>query len=341
MKKFECIALFSIILLLAIRTQAQTLIAVQNGGIPKFYSILQDAITSAQNKDTIYIPGGAYSFTDNITINKELHLIGTGHNPDSTATTGITQLNATIYLVAGANNSTFEGLSNFGFISGKSTSDEDVDNITISRCNCNGPIALSGLSTNWLIYESIVASSIIGLSVSSSSYAQNNLFSNNLIQGTINYFGPNNIFKNNYFLGPSIILNNNDGCLFQNNIFAYSSQYGNITSCIFNNNLFIDDASIPGGSLGSNNIFSQSLTSTFVNQSGNTFNYAHDYHLKTDSPGKGAGKDGTDIGIYGGAYPWKAGSIPTNPHFQRINISPKTDNSGNLNVKIKVAAQDY
>jgi len=67
----------------------------------------------------------------------------------------------------------------------------------------------------------------------------------------------------------------------------------------------------------------------------------NDYHLKADSPGKNAGKDGTDIGIYGGSYPWKEGSLPFNPHYQKIQVAPKTDNQGNLNVNIMVKAQDH
>jgi hypothetical protein len=74
--------------------------------------------------------------------------------------------------------------------------------------------------------------------------------------------------------------------------------------------------------------------------SSTSFSYSDDYHLKSTSVGVNAGRDGTDIGIYGGAFPWKEGSLTFNPHYQRINISPTTDNNGNLNVNIKVEAQE-
>lgn len=340
MKKIISTILISALIVLAIKTKAQTLIAVQNGSIPKFYSILQDAITNALNKDTIYIPGGAYSFTNSkITIDKELHLIGTGHYADSTIVS-ITQLNASIYLIAGASNSSFEGFNlNGDFITGTTTADEDVDNIIISRCNCFS-IRLSQLSTNWLVRENVVKGTVQGRNVSSTTYAQSNLFSNNIFESTLIYFGINNIFRNNIFLyGAVPLLTNIDGCTFHNNIITNSS-YSNITSSIFDNNLFFSTFTFPSGCIGNNNIYSQTREATFINQTGNTYSYAHDYHLKSISPGKGAGRDGSDIGIYGGVYSWKEGSVPANPHFQRVQIAPKTDNTGNLNVKIKVAAQD-
>lgn len=69
------------------------------------------------------------------------------------------------------------------------------------------------------------------------------------------------------------------------------------------------------------------------------FSYQYDFNLQIQSPGINAGTDGTDIGIYGGAFPWKEGSIPINPHIQTKTISSTTDPSGNLPVNIKVMTQ--
>lgn len=335
-------AILGVILLLAIQSNAQTLIAVQNGSTPKFYSILQDAITAAQSKDTIYIPGGAYSFTNSkITVDKELHLIGTGHYTDSTIVS-ITQLNASISLITGANNSSFEGFYlNGDFKAGTTATDEDVDNIIISRCNCSS-ILLSRLSTHWLVRENVVRGPVQGY-YSSSGSAQGNLFSNNIL-GPCSNFGPNNEFLNNIFISQGLnfyLLNGIDGCRFKNNILATNQNLlTGVSSSTFDNNLWFVPFTTPLGCIGSNNISLQTSAITFVNQSGTTFSYAHDYHLNPDSPGKNAGRDGSDIGIYGGVYSWKAGSVPANPHFQRVQIAPKTDSTGNLTIKIKVTAQD-
>jgi hypothetical protein len=115
-----------------------------------------------------------------------------------------------------------------------------------------------------------------------------------------------------------------------------------MSNCIFNNNLFVQNINFPiGTNLGSNNIVNQNPSSIFINQSGTTYNYEQNYHLQPTCPGKNAGTDGTDIGVYGGMFPWKDGSLPPNPHVQYKNIQQSTDQNGNLNVNIKVAAQDH
>ena len=67
--------------------------------------------------------------------------------------------------------------------------------------------------------------------------------------------------------------------------------------------------------------------------------FHNNYRLKSTSLGHNAGTDGTDIGIYGGVFPWKDGSMPSNPHIISKTIPGTTDASGNLNVNIKVEAE--
>ena len=76
----------------------------------------------------------------------------------------------------------------------------------------------------------------------------------------------------------------------------------------------------------------------FVNQTGTTFNYTHDYHLQ--APTTYLGTDGTQVGIYGGTFPYKEGAVPLNPHIQLKNIAPTTDANGDLQIQIQVKAQD-
>src|SRR5690606_38454734 len=68
--------------------------------------------------------------------------------------------------------------------------------------------------------------------------------------------------------------------------------------------------------------------------------YTQDFHLKTDSPGKNAGSDGTDVGIYGTNEPTKEGWVPSNPHISFKNISSQIDANGNLKATFKVKAQN-
>ena len=107
-------------------------------------------------------------------------------------------------------------------------------------------------------------------------------------------------------------------------------------------NTFIKNvfAFIPSAGLNTftDNYNSVVLNTVFVNQSGYAFNYANDYHLL--NPTMYLGTDGSQVGIYGGMFPYKEGAVPSNPHFQLKNIAPTTDVNGDLNIQIQVEAQD-
>lgn len=75
----------------------------------------------------------------------------------------------------------------------------------------------------------------------------------------------------------------------------------------FNNNItFLTDQDLTANSwfaVGANN---QNVDPLFVNfpVDGAAFSPDHDYHLQAGSPAIGAGVNGEDLGIYGGAHPW-------------------------------------
>ena len=335
-----------LLLELTINLDAQNLIAVQNGNPPNFYSNLDSAIIHAQNGDTIYIPGGPW-WNISQPVNKRLHIFGVGHNPDSTLATGQTRINGTLSLVNEASNGSLISV----YLASGISSGDNISNYQVQRCRVNS-LSLVSTSTNWSFIENIIQGSVHN----GNNPAANCFFSNNIIDASFsNYYTwcgfTSSVFKNNIFLFQGIC--GWDACnipvrattsTFENNIFistAYTCH--DISNSSLNNNLFVEMEPLYWCSecWGSNNIVFQSLSSIFINQTGNTFNYTHDYHLQPTSPGKNAGKDGTDVGIYGGAFPWKAGSLPVTPHIQFENVSGGTDQNGNLNVNIKVAAQDH
>ncbi len=322
----------------------QNLIAVQNGGEPKFYTELDLAITNAQNGDTVYLPGGTFSLT--VTIDKRLHIIGVGFNPDSKVTLP-TILNGNFSLISGASSGSLTGVRCISAI----RFTESITNYTVERVKSPG-INFDQNESSYNIFKE----SIIGY-IHNGNNTKYNMYLNNIIEGQIGNLADNGTseyctYKNNLFLyrgfhdsntwytSTSII--NVSNSLFENNIImgdsilfwnGYVHTFNN-SSNTFNNNIFVDNF-IPSDSYPCyKNLVKQTPNSIFVNEAGK------DYHLQSSSPGKNAGKDGTDIGIYGGAFPWKEGSIPFNPHFQQVQVSPKTDANGNLNVNIKVAAQE-
>jgi hypothetical protein len=325
-------ALIVLLAIASISAKAQNLIAVQHAGSPKFYTKLPEAISGAMEGDTVYIPGGSF---EAITIDKPLHLIGAGHNPDSTSTTARTVV-STISLTTGADGGSITGVQTGTiYISGT------VHNYTIVRCNFSittiGTVDLTNLS----IIESIAYSFNLP--------GSNHTIANNIIRGYIsaNY----STIKNNIFLfapqaaGVPYALNASYSII-ENNIaeqYAVSGAYFN--GCIFHNNVDLGANGISGTNQGSGNFETSLLLKNIVISYGQAINevdgiYKDNFRLIADSPYKNAGNDGTDIGIFGGAFPWKEGSVPFNPHFQSLKIAPKTDASGNLKVQITVAAQN-
>jgi hypothetical protein len=132
----------------------------------------------------------------------------------------------------------------------------------------------------------------------------------------------------------------------QNNIFEFT--YSNCGGSYFEsgcnsnkwlNNIFNQGWGFPDGSnTGSGNWPSIDMSSVLVSQSGLSFSYSQDYHLQ--SPSTYVGTDSSQVGIYGGLYPFKDGSIPMNPHIVSKTIQQTTSSSGNLNINVKVKAQD-
>jgi len=346
MKNLYFFVLF-IALFASLGTHAQKLIAVQNNTTPFFYTSLDSAIVHAVDGDTIFLPGGNFPL-GNTTIAKQLHIIGVGHHPDSSIATNPTNIvpASPLKILTGASGGSIIGIRLFGNYTpinfGTSNSNSNINGFTIGNCYLGAIYISYGGESNILFYGNILGP----LSATTSFYSHNRFY-NNVFKDYI-FIGSDMYFSNNIFLYSShnsgYVIANASYSQFENNVFLPSSViYTNTTSYYnnFRNNIFVSNYSFPyGTNTGSNNIINQAASSIFVNQSGSTFSYSDDYHLQPTSPGKNAGRDGTDIGIYGGAYPWKDGSIPFNPHFQKVVVSPTTNTSGNLNVNIQVEAQD-
>jgi hypothetical protein len=338
--KTRLLALIAILSISAYAS-AQAPIVRQNGTALGFYNNVPAAVTAASNGDTLYIPGGSWALGSPQLISKTIHIIGVGFGPDSAQGSGITFLTGSLFLVTGASNGSLTGVHLQNNITCNNYIPDSVTNYSITRCRVDGSVAFSNHCANWLLSGNYFAS-IVQIANDNSTFT-NNIFGERLFNSS------NCFFRNNIFLwtgggapvlGSSLINN----CVFENNIFIASANtiFGpGVLSSIFNNNLFVENISFPVGSnLGSSNIPSQTQNLIFINQTGNTFSYSHDYHLQSTSLGHNAGTDGTDVGVYGGVFPWKDGSLPSNPHVVFKSIQGNTDQNGNLQINIKVKAQN-
>ena len=337
---FTTLVLFAFVLVM----NAQTLITVQHNGTPAFYTNITDAMAGALSGDTMYLPGGLYSTPTTWTINKKLHIYGVGHYPDSTAATGITQYAGIVRFVTGSDGSLFTGIKVVGnMYVGTNASDQVVDGLTISRCSFSSSVNLSyngsanTTGQNFHIEENVLYN--ISCGNAKNVYIERNIF----LSTYISYLNGNgiNTIRNNIFLYNGEVFYIVSNVNVENNVFiSANSPISMLASSTFNNNLCVYNLTNLGTNTGSNNLINQAQVSIFVNQTGYAFNYAHDYHIKDTSPGNNGGIDGTDVGIFGTATPYKDGAVPAHPHIRLQNISTTTDGSGNINVNIKVGAQD-
>jgi hypothetical protein len=320
---------------------AQQKVALHSQGITTIFAGVNpfnDAYTAAQNGDTIYLPGGNLPFPG--TIDKGVFIFGAGHFPDSTIATYPTVLNGSITINGNADNLHLEGVDLTGTLS--FGANQQSNDVVIRRCRLGG-ITYNGTGTTPCLNNQISENVIIGMLTLNNMRAS--VVSNNIIQdrisGGIEVGISNNIFLYNHW-GTAFPLNNVDNSFISNNIFMRSSSYADYihTSCdlnTFSNNVFANNPGAANNIFENNHLFTDVAT-LFVNQTGATFNYAHDYHL--NSPGTYLGTDATQVGIYGGLFPFKTGSVPVNPHIQTKSIAPQTNTNGELQIQFKVGAQN-
>jgi hypothetical protein len=325
---------------------AQKRIVLQHNGIASVYFEIDSLKAHLQTGDTIYFPGAGYTI-GNWIIDKSVTIFGAGHYPDSTLATGTTYLVGDITLKTGADNTFIQGLYLTGNITfGSDATNQTVNNVILSRCSIallylsyNGSAVTA--SNNIVIRENVIGSDFYG------GYATGVLVANNILNRRMLHFS-NTLVKNNIFIGQYCSgnpLNSMSNCSFQNNAliftcFDISNLMGNCNTNDFQNNAFNTPPVFPiGSNTGSGNWINIDPNVFFVNFNAYGFSYTQNYHLQ--SPATYMGTDATQIGLYGSVLPYKDGAVPINPHIQAKTIAPVTNSIGELNIDIKVAAQNY
>lgn len=316
-------------------SNGQNLIARHTGGSVIFYTSPAAAVSAAVNDDTIYIPAGSYP---GFTVNASIVIYGVGYDVDSTQVTGPSFISGAVSVYG--SNCRFEGLNLYSGL----TVQAGTTNTTIGRCYLGGSLTLNGGSTGTVSYNNI----LLGVSGGGS---HNNYFSNNIIYSQVNNLDYS-VFKNNIicYEGTAPIIS----CEFSeigNNIFlnnSYSTAVS-MTNNVFFNNLFCNLPSNPcvspygNTNLCEENLIAEDEFSLFFEYTEELLQvnyYQNNFHAAAGSVIINAGSDGTDLGIYGGAFPWKDGGLPQNPHVFFKSIPPVSDDNGMLDVDVKVNAQD-
>jgi len=334
-------SVLAMFLLFSLIVNAQQKVALHHTGTTTIFSgsnPLIDAYTAAVTNDTIYLPGGTFAPPANF--DKKIAIFGAGHYQSATLATGITFINGNVILKENADNFYIEGIE----INGNLTfsENESVNQVVVKRCKINGTLNVLGNltmpSSNFGLFGSVIIGNI------DFANAQNVLISNSIIQGRVfasigNGFN-NSIFLNNYsYYGNEAPLNGNNN-LVNNNIFTNANTgyliagNGNVAKnnlCVLASPNFGTLSTVSGNYLGI------AQTALFISQSGNSFGYSEDYHLQNTTSYLGV--DGSQVGIYGGLFPFKEGAIPSNPHIESKTIAPQTNAAGELSIQVVVKAQ--
>ncbi len=329
------------LVLLTIYSNAQLITLHSSSGVKLFKgsTALSDSYAAAESGDTLYLSGS--SFVPPAAFDKKLLIYGAGHYVDSTLATGKTVISGNVVLNENADGFHIEGVEVTGSFS--VSSNQSVNQLIVKWSKINGTFNVPGES-NPSVNIAVIGSVIVGnIDLTN---AQAVLFSNSILQGQT-------VSTNNNNFANCFLLNNASGSsgsatpiygdnnTIRNCVFRKDSYWFMITGTgnTFSHNLFVHAAPTFGSSPTLlDNWSGVAQSAIFLNQTGYVFSYAHNYHLQ--SPSSYIGDDDTEVGIYGGAFPYKDGGVPSNPHISSKTIGAKTNSSGLLNVNIRVNAQD-
>lgn len=340
MKKIFTILIFTCLLGAA---SAKVRTVNNNAGGPGQFSNLQTALDSSASGDTIYVHGSATSY-GNVTIKKQITLIGTGSNPNKANTlvskAGYLYLD-TVANISGASGSRITGFTLnavYGYAGAGGSR-----NVAISRNNfLAGATAILVTGSGWTFENNILVPSI------KANNNSNIIIRNNVFNGAkiTNSNQATTLVSNNVFIGTSnaTAFTTVSNALVANNIFYGSSPKGtSVDNNTFSNNITYQTSydTIPfGTNTGSGNFLAKDPE--FTNVPAKNFSYSDDFTLKATSIGKNAGTDGTDIGIFGGANPFvDMTGAPAIPQLKSMNIlNPVIPVGDSLRVVIKANKQN-
>ncbi|MEX2233303.1 MAG: hypothetical protein WD824_14165 [Cyclobacteriaceae bacterium] len=335
---------------------------------PAQFATVQSAIDASVAGDTIYVHGSQFLYPD-FTVNKRLVIMGAGYNSNNQFNLPTRVSNIYFFRDAGLQDGSGSVISGFAiasliyFQSGSLS----INDIRLFRNSLSTIYTYLGANygNNWTIYNNIISGSIYGGSggptaVSATNISiQNNIFSAGIIYG---FSASSVLIDHNVFTGANN-LNYLYYATLTNNIFIRST--GTLMTAQVNFNTFnknISNLTTVGPTAPTNSFTGGSNSEgtnyvavtpdfevvTDLNNYNNTFNY----RLKASSVGRNNGTDGTDIGIYGGAFPFPSGGaigsgfdtspLPPIPQVTEVNIQNATLQPGTpLNVQVKARVNNY
>lgn len=272
-----------------------------------------------------------------MTIEKRLTLIGQGYFTNENlgiSSNKFETIVGRIYLKNGSSGSKIYGLR-FDR-SGLSSVYIYVDNIEIGNCYFRGTIGLyednlENIIVNRSYFNSSGGFYLSGLTDS----PQNFIFSNNIVVGNFKIKDKSSgTITNNVFKGSSFSVGENANLQIHNNIFL-GTKLSDYEMPEEGSNISHNISAIAPFSDGNNNQINVVEADVFI-----TGDHSSDgkFKIRDGGPADGKGKDGIDIGPFGGPKPYKLSGLPDIPTIYDFSTSGFGNADGKLPITIKVSA---
>lgn len=279
-----------------------------------------DAYAAASAGDTIYVFGSNADY-GSITIDKPITIIGPGYFLSQNMNTQVNKLMAAfgnINLIEGSQGSKLIGIanapninydfhirvSNITIISCYIHSeliinrgdDENINNVTVSGCFLNGNVDRN------INYDGVL---------------NNFVFTNNILNSSL--YTPNGstgMISHNLFMHNTLLLGVSSSFEFSNNIYLNDNE-NNITIKPLPDASVHHNISLSGAFGDANDNFTAPQSTLFI--TGENASTDGQYMLSENSPARGAGSNGTDIGPFGGPDPYRLSGLPNLPNIYELS----------------------
>lgn len=285
-----------------------------NPGSVAQYKTFSAAYTAASDGDTILLAGSATSY-GNHNLYKRLTIVGPGYLLAENEIPSVSTHPATINLTF-KNDPVVQGTSTGSRISGLSgsvNSDNNTSGVVVERHN--GSVYLFGQAT-------VRSSRLTGCSLfAGGSMVQNSIM--DIIQLDDGTQAQHCIIGDNSVSTEPL-------SSITNSIFTYTSSnpFGSLHAGTVSHCMALGGAWLPAGNGNLNGPF------VFNNVFVNTGSPDARFRLKANSPAIGAGTGGVDMGIFGGAAPYKPAGIPNIPRLTRIVVPASATNTSGLRFEV-------
>jgi hypothetical protein len=326
------ITLFLLTVTSAINLHAAIWTVDNNTSRPADFRTIQEAIDAAAVGDTLMIAGSSVNYGAFL-LTKRLNIKGPGDTPTAGKVTventngfsaNLTRVTDTMSPDNGRNagGSVIEGI----YLQGVLDVGASCSFVSFKRLHCSNNIDIRGAGAmvincrafSFLILQG-ANTSVVGTQAKVIQPRAEQILIDNCIIGENTQAGSPISSSNTPTLRSTILISNSA---------VGTSPYSGAT---FDHCMAIGNAALPSGN---------GNVSLPISQYGNVFTMTSSVVLKPGGPAVGTGKNGVDMGMYGGSNPYIDGYIPALPRITEIIVPPVVPDSSGLTFEVKAEARD-